>query len=233
MTDLVLGEDSKGITDDIVEAVSRKIELDVPGFLFRSALVEQTPRQEGGGNWIVASLRDVADLVHARGLAEADREQLRAVLDSLIEIGASTVVLWQLRNANRARTATALRLLAWAFLAIALYLAVMGTLSLATGHEPNSSPLGIAWTAATVVAMLALAAGKHHTGLRLANPVLVSEARVTVVDSYLAAAVLLGLTLNATLGWWWADPLAGFVIVTYGIREWSTLRGEASELRSR
>jgi divalent metal cation (Fe/Co/Zn/Cd) transporter len=25
--------------------------------------------------------------------------------------------------------------------------------------------------------------------------------------------------LNAALGWWWADPLAGLVIVYYGLRE--------------
>jgi divalent metal cation (Fe/Co/Zn/Cd) transporter len=48
---------------------------------------------------------------------------------------------------------------------------------------------------------------------------------VTLVDGYLAAAVLVGLVLNATLGWWWADPLAGVVIVFYGVREgWGALQ---------
>lgn len=46
-----------------------------------------------------------------------------------------------------------------------------------------------------------------------------TESRVTLIDAYLAAAVLLGLLLNAVVGWWWADPLAGLVIVYYGIRE--------------
>ena len=64
--------------------------------------------------------------------------------------------------------------------------------------------------------MLALAFGKARTGAALGNPVLQTEGRVTLVDAYLAGAVLLGLLLNALLGWWWADPLAGLVIVFYG-----------------
>jgi divalent metal cation (Fe/Co/Zn/Cd) transporter len=67
--------------------------------------------------------------------------------------------------------------------------------------------------------MLALAYGKALTGRGLGNPVLTTEGRVTLVDAYLAGAVLIGLVLNAAFGWWWADPVAGFVIVFYGIRE--------------
>ncbi len=67
--------------------------------------------------------------------------------------------------------------------------------------------------------MLALATGKTRNCKALPNPVLQTEGRVTLVDAYLAAAVLLGLALNATLSWWWADPLAGLVIVFYGLRE--------------
>jgi divalent metal cation (Fe/Co/Zn/Cd) transporter len=67
--------------------------------------------------------------------------------------------------------------------------------------------------------MLALAAAKRGTGRELRNRVLLTESRVTLVDAALAAAVLAGLVLNAAAGWWWADPLAGFVLVVYGIRE--------------
>ena len=67
--------------------------------------------------------------------------------------------------------------------------------------------------------MLALAFGKARTGTALNNPVLKTEGRVTLIDAYLAGAVLLGLVLNAALGWWWADPLADLVIVFYGIKE--------------
>ena len=67
--------------------------------------------------------------------------------------------------------------------------------------------------------MLALAAGKARTGRALDNRVLQTEGRVTLIDAYLAGAVLLGLVANAALDWWWADPLAGLVIVYYGLRE--------------
>ncbi len=67
--------------------------------------------------------------------------------------------------------------------------------------------------------MMALAYRKGRTGNALGNPVLQTEARVTLVDGYLTGAVLIGLVLNAFVGWWWADPLAGLVIVYYGIEE--------------
>ncbi len=133
-------------------------------------------------------------------------------LDSLIEIGASTVVIWELSGTGEARQHKAMRLIGFAFAALALYLLVQSTAVLVTGHHAHHSSLGIAWTAITAVVMFALAAGKARTGAALDNPVLKAEGRVTLVDGLLAAAVLLGLTLNAALGWWPADPLAGCVV---------------------
>lgn len=74
--------------------------------------------------------------------------------------------------------------------------------------------------------MFALAYAKRITGRALGSRVLETESRVTTIDGYLAVAVLVGLVLNAAVGWWWADPLAGLVIVFYGFREgWASLRG--------
>lgn len=140
-------------------------------------------------------------------------------LDSLIEIGASTVVLWELAGTGEERQRRALRLIGVAFSALALYLAVQSSLLLATGERPRHSPLGIVWTAVTALAMFVLAAGKARTGRALENPVLQTEGRVTTIDGLLAVAVLAGLVLNATLGWWWADPAAAYVLVYYGARE--------------
>lgn len=67
--------------------------------------------------------------------------------------------------------------------------------------------------------MLTLAFAKRSVGRRLGNPVLTTEATVTLVDAYLAAAVLLGLLANASLGWSWADPAAALAIVYYAVRE--------------
>jgi len=145
-------------------------------------------------------------------------------LDSLIEILASTVVVWQLTDTGGQRERTAMRIIGAAFVGLAIYIAAQALYLLATGGRPASSPLGIGWTAITCAAMLALAFGKARAGAALGNPVLITEGRVTLVDAYLAGAVLLGLVLNAALGWWWADPLAGFVIVFYGFKEgWEAL----------
>ena len=140
-------------------------------------------------------------------------------LDSLIEIGASTVVLWELSGSGDDRQRRALRLIGGAFLALAAYLTGQSVLVLVTGYRPGHSALGIAWTAVTAAAMFALAAAKARTGRALGNPVLVTEGRVTLVDGVLAVAVLAGLALNAAAGWWQADPLAALVIVFYALRE--------------
>lgn len=147
-------------------------------------------------------------------------------LDSLIEIGASTVVLWELADVAAQRQRRAMRLIGWSFVALVIYLAVQSTFVLVAGFHPHHSILGIAWTAATAVAMFLLAAGKARTGAALDNVVLRTEGRVTLIDGILATAVLLGLVLNAAVGWWWADPAAGYVLVYYGAREaWSALEG--------
>ncbi len=146
--------------------------------------------------WNVAGIVVLAvAVVRARSVALAGFG-----LDSLIEIGASTVVLWELAGSGEHRQRRALRLIGGAFCALAVYLAVQTITVFATGHHSQHSRLGIVWTAITAAAMFTLAAGKTRTGHQWGNPVLVTEGRVTVIDALLACAVLLGLVLNATLG---------------------------------
>ena len=140
-------------------------------------------------------------------------------MDSLIEIGASTVVLWELADAAKDRQRRALRLIGYGFVALSVYIAGQAVAVLAVGWHPRHSPLGIVWTAVTAAVMFALAAGRRHTGRALGNPLLLTEGRVTVIDGLLATAVLIGLVLNAAAGAWWADPAAGFVIAYYGGQE--------------
>src|SRR5262249_30886344 len=140
-------------------------------------------------------------------------------LDSLVEISASTVVIWELSGTGEDRQRRALRSIGVAFVLLAIYMTFQSIYVLAVGHHPKHSPLGIAWTAATAVVMFTLAALKARTGAALGNRVLRAEGRVTFIDGLLATAVLVGLVLNASVGAWWADPLAGFVIVVYGLRE--------------
>ena len=140
-------------------------------------------------------------------------------LDSLIEIGASAVVIWELSGTGQERQRRSLRLIGSAFAALAAYLLAQSTVVLVTGYHPRHSVPGIIWTSATAAAMFILAAGKARIGRALDNPVLRAEGRVTMIDGILATAVLLGLTLNVALGWWWADPAAGYVLIYYAARE--------------
>ena len=150
-------------------------------------------------------------------------------LDSLIEIGASTVVIWELRGTGESRQRLGLGLIGGAFAALALYLAVQSTFALITAERADPSTLGIAWTALTALVMLLLAAGKTRTGNALGNPVLSAEGRVTLIDALLALAVLVGVSLNSAIGWWWADPIAGYILVYYAAREaWQLLVREGA-----
>jgi divalent metal cation (Fe/Co/Zn/Cd) transporter len=165
--------------------------------------------------WNVAGIAVLAfAAISARSVALAG-----FALDSLIEIGASIVVIWELSGTGEERQRRALRLIGYAFTGLAVYLLVQSTVVLATGFHPHHSVPGIIWTAVTAAVMFALAAGKSRTGRALGNPVLRTEGRVTLIDGILATAVLLGLALNTALGWWWADPAAGYVLVFYATRE--------------
>jgi len=129
-------------------------------------------------------------------------------LDSLVEIAASMVVLWELSGTGQERQTRALQLIGGAFTALAVFIAAQSTVVLVTGYHPRRSLIGIGWTAVTAMVMFGLAAAKARTGRALNNLVLQTEGRV-----------LFGLVLNAALDAWWADPLAGFVIAIYGLRE--------------
>lgn len=149
--------------------------------------------------------------------------------DSLIEIGASTVVVWELTGSGAERERRAMRAIGIGFVLLVAYLIAEVSYTFASGGRPHHSLLGIGWTAVTFVVMLALAHGKARTGKALGNPVLQTEGRVTLIDAYLAGAVLVGLSLNAAFGWWWADPAAGLVIVYYAAREAHTSLAHRNE----
>jgi len=107
-------------------------------------------------------------------------------IDSVIEIFASVVVVWQLKSINKDKERFAEHLIGIAFLLLALYIGIQSGIALFTRFHPGSSPLGMAWLAFTAVAMLALAYGKGKVGKAFNNPVLRKESKVTVIDGLLA-----------------------------------------------
>ena len=141
---------------------------------------------------------------------------------SVVELFASGVVVWHVRSdeARQAgRTQLALRLIAVAFLVLAIALVVAAGNDLLSGRRAGESPWGIAYLALTALVMFGLAAMKRRTATQLGSSPLQSEATVTFLDGILSVTTLAGLALNATLGWWWADPTAAIMVALAAVNE--------------
>jgi len=138
--------------------------------------------------------------------------------DSVLELTSSVAALWRLgtdRAADRRAHADrlALRIVGACFLLLAAYVLTDAVYALLTREVADESPIGIAVAAASLVVMPLLARAKRRVATSLASQALSAEARQTELCTWLSAILLGGLLLNATLGWWWADPLAALVMV--------------------
>lgn len=149
-------------------------------------------------------------------------------LDSVIEVSSAAAVAWQFagRDPER-RERAALRVIAWSFFALAAFVTVESVRALVGSEEPDSSPVGIVLVAVSVVVMPLLSRAQRRAGRELGSASAVADSRQTMLCTYLSAAVLVGLVLNAAVGWWWADPVAGLVLAALAVREGrSALRGD-------
>ncbi len=140
-------------------------------------------------------------------------------LDSVIEFAAAAIVVWQLRGVSDDRERRAVRLIGVTFFILATYLLAEGIRDLVQQTKPEVSIPGIAVSAAALVVMPLLALAKHRTGNALANRTLVADAAESALCAFTSGAALLGIGLNAALGWWWADPAAALVIAALAVRE--------------
>ena len=141
-------------------------------------------------------------------------------LDSVIEFFAAAVVVWQLwGTVSQERETRALRLIGGTFFVLAAYLTIESITDLVSQHRPGQSTAGIAVTAAALVVMPLLALVKRRTGQQLGNQVLIADAAESAFCAVTSAAALIGIGLNAWLGWWWADPVAALVIAGLAVRE--------------
>jgi divalent metal cation (Fe/Co/Zn/Cd) transporter len=141
-------------------------------------------------------------------------------LDSVVEVSSGLIILWQFRHRMpETRERQALRLMAGSFFALAGYVTFESVRSLLAGADAHSSPLGIALAAASLIIMPVLSLAQRRTGQALGSNAVVADSTQTLLCTYLSAVLLIGLVLNATLGWSWADPLAGLVIAAVAVRE--------------
>ena len=141
-------------------------------------------------------------------------------LDSLVEMSSGLVILWQFRHAvPESRERLALRLIGVSFFALAGYVAVESVRNLVGGGEPAPSPVGIALASLSLLVMPVLSWAQRRTGRALNSGSVVADSKQTLLCTYLSAVLLVGLLLNALVGWSWADPLAGLVIAAVAVRE--------------
>lgn len=141
-------------------------------------------------------------------------------LDSFIEVASAAAVAWQFAGRNpAARERAALRVIAVSFFALAAYVALTSARALLGSGEAEPSGVGIMVAAVSLVVMPVLARAQRCAGRELGSLSAVADSRQTMLCTYLSAVLLLGLAANATLGWSWADPVAGLVIASIALRE--------------
>jgi len=163
----------------------------------------------------------------AAGIAASSVGLVAFGLDSGIEVSAAAVLAWRLHQERRdgcqlPADDRARRLVAWSFAALATYVSISAVIDLVGRHEPEASTLGIVIAALSLCAMPILAAAKRRLALALGSQAAIAEAAQTNVCAMLSGALLVGLSANAALGWWWADPLAGIAIA--GVSAWMAVR---------
>ena len=141
-------------------------------------------------------------------------------LDSVIEVSSAAAVAWQFAAKDpETREKTALRFIAVSFFALAVYVAVDAVLSLLGYGEPRPSLIGIVLAAVSLVVMPVLSLAQRHAGREFGSTSAVADSKQTLLCTYLSAALLAGLLLNAIAGWSWADPTAALVISAVAVRE--------------
>lgn len=141
-------------------------------------------------------------------------------LDSIVEVSSGLVILWQFRHRlPERREAQALRLIALSFFALAAYVGQDSVRALLSGAGPDPSPVGIGLAATSLMVMPWLSRAQRRTGRALGSNAVVADGTQTLLCTYLSAVLLGGLVLNATLGWGWADPVAGLVIAAVALKE--------------
>ncbi len=148
-------------------------------------------------------------------------------LDAVIESLSGGVLLWRLARDEGGREERARRLVAVTFFLLAAYVGIGSAEALVLERPPEASLPGIVIAALSLIVMPVLARAKRAVAARLASAALVADSRQTDLCAVLSAILLTGLALNAWLGWWWADPVAGLLMVPIigweGARAW---RGE-------
>jgi divalent metal cation (Fe/Co/Zn/Cd) transporter len=156
-------------------------------------------------------------------------------IDSFIEVTSGSVLLWRisvdsdvhLRETNEKR---ALRFVGACFLLLAAYITYDSIVDLWSKRAPEHSIPGIVLACVSLVVMPLLSRAKRRVGRAMGSAAMHADAKQTEFCTYLSAILLVGLLLNAFLGWWWSDPLAALIMVPIITKEGiDGLRGKACD----
>ena len=141
-------------------------------------------------------------------------------LDSVIEVSSALALSWQFsaKDPERREHLTR-RIIAFSFFALAAFVTVDAVRSLAGGGEAQHSTPGIVIAALSLAIMPVLSWAQRRAGRELGSKTAVADSKQTLLCTYLSAVLLVGLVLNSTLGWWWADAGAALVIAAIAVRE--------------
>ncbi|MDJ1134410.1 cation transporter [Streptomyces iconiensis] len=144
-------------------------------------------------------------------------------LDSVIEVSSAAAVAWQFsardHAVRQARERVALRIIALSFFVLAAYVTLDAVRALTGAGEAEHSPAGIVLAALSLAVMPFLSAAQRRAGRELGSASAVADSQQTLLCTYLSAVLLLGLVLNSTLGWSWADPIAALAIAAIALKE--------------
>ena len=160
----------------------------------------------------------------AIALAEGTRASSTALigfgLDSVIEVSSAAAVAWQFAGKDpESREKVALRIIAFSFFGLALYVSVDAARSLLGVGEAKHSVIGITLAAVSLVVMPVLSWAQRRAGRELGSLSAVADSKQTLLCTYLSAVLLVGLLLNSLFGWSWADPIAALVIAVIAVKE--------------
>jgi divalent metal cation (Fe/Co/Zn/Cd) transporter len=174
--------------------------------------------------WFVAATISYNVIEAAVALTEGARVSSTALigfgLDSVIEVSSAAAVAWQFAGTDpEAREKVALRVIAFSFFGLALYVTADAIRSLTGAGEAHHSMIGIVLAAVSLVVMPALSWAQRRAGRELGSLTAVADSKQTLLCTYLSAVLLVGLLLNSLLGWSWTDPIAAIVIAVIAFKE--------------
>lgn len=174
--------------------------------------------------WFVAATITYNVLEAVIALSEGVRVSSTALigfgLDSVIEVSSAAAVAWQFAGKDpESREKVALRIIAFSFFGLALYVTVDAIRSLTGTDDAEHSSIGIALAAVSLAIMPILSWLQRRAGRELGSLSAVADSKQTLLCTYLSAVLLVGLLLNSLLGWSWADPIAALVIAMIAVKE--------------